>query len=251
MSSKPPPRPRPSESVQHILLITRHDDFCDRFARGLQALDERGVKATAQVAPTASAALHHLASHDASLLVVDCAVGDLSAPTLLTEVHRIHPEMPAVAVVDGLDRMLRGSLLSQGFLNCFALEEALLVDFPRRILNEFLEPSVGASTHDADEVSKTLDALREPAILVDSEGGILHANPAFLADLEADSDEVIHRRLSEFFPELGPRAWRRLEPGAGPLCEMRWPSGNRKTVEVRCLAVGPGRCAPRALLVLG
>ncbi len=237
--------------MQRILLITRRDEFCERFARGLRALRARGLEISAQVAPTAHAALHHLESHNAGLLIVDCAVEDLSAPTLLREVRRIHPSMPAAAVVDGLDPMLRGSLRSQGFQACFALEEALLVDFPRRILEEFTDSSVGATSNDEEDVSKTLDALREPAILVDSEGGILHANPAFLADLEVDSDEVIHRRLSEFFPELSLRTWRRLEPGAGPLCEMKRPSGNRKTVEVRCLAVTKGKFAPRALLVVG
>ncbi len=182
---------------------------------------------------------------------MDCAVDDLSAPTLLAEIRRRRPEIPAVAVVDGLDAMLRASLQSQGFSSCYGLEEASFMDFPRRMLEEIRDSSARSRGRAQEDVAKTLDALREPAILVDSEGGILHANVAFLADLDADPEEVIHRRLSEFFPEMGPREWRRLEPGAGPLCELKWPSGNRKTVEVRCLAMGTGRRAPRALLVLG
>jgi PAS domain S-box-containing protein len=57
-------------------------------------------------------------------------------------------------------------------------------------------------------VQRTLDAAPDPVYWIDAEGRFLYANRAACAALELSRDELLARRVTDVYPDLGPEGWR-------------------------------------------
>ena len=242
---------RPSRRRVACLLVTVESDMTSTLAAGFDSLRRRGAPVVVvDHEPSGHAALDRLDRHSFDVVIVDRAVPDVAALTLIQHARRRHKDVRCYLIGDRWAADEVRSLRRIGVSDCLDREVVYRADTARDLLvaNGWFE-GASTTTHTVSSVfcdrgrnwgtllRDILERASSSALVTDRSGHLVFVNAACRSALGAEDERIEGRSIFDVVSDLDAGAF--LDGGlrGERLCRVRRMSGNEYIVPCTFLPI--------------